>query len=430
MKVAIAGVLISCFMLTCGQALAQKTTISFAAWFITEPCGRRMQECGKKYEARHPDVRIKFLGETYKAYWDKIQLQFASGTAADITCIDTSLIPMYNAMREGGAFANLDNYIKGTKYENLKLVNFCKSKITSGYYVGIPVFWLPFPQIIYRKDWFEEAGLHASDVDNWEDWISVAEKLTQDIDGDGVIDRFGMGLTDALEQVMRWNLVPLMYTVGGGFFKNGEPPYTAERLAFNSEPNQYAMRMLNELHEFCPPGSQDHHELYHIFVSGRIGMFYQAPSSAAKARQELPKGTVDVFPIPGTVWKGKYYGPVIPVTGGVMVMHRFSEHKEQAWEFMKALVGPEYQKEMAKTNPSPNSEVTESPWFREQSPLLYKCIRFAEMSKWVLPNPPIEIWREMDKAIWRGMQAIYQGKKSVKEALDDTQEELVKIMQR
>ena len=51
--------------------------------------------------------------------------------------------------------------------------------------------WITFPHIlVYRADWFKEKGLEPPTT--WEQWYETARALTEDTDGDGKIDRYGV----------------------------------------------------------------------------------------------------------------------------------------------------------------------------------------------------------------------------------------------
>lgn len=51
--------------------------------------------------------------------------------------------------------------------------------------------WITFPHIlVYRKDWFDEKNLKAPAT--WAEWYDAAKALTEDTDGDGQIDRYGV----------------------------------------------------------------------------------------------------------------------------------------------------------------------------------------------------------------------------------------------
>ncbi len=66
---------------------------------------------------------------------------------------------------------------------------FLKRARYDGKCYGVP--WITFPHVlVYRKDWFDEKGLSAPQT--WDEWYQVAKELTEDTDGDGKIDRWGM----------------------------------------------------------------------------------------------------------------------------------------------------------------------------------------------------------------------------------------------
>ena len=83
------------------------------------------------------------------------------------------------------------------------------------------VYFLPSQNpvcgLYYRKDLFDEAGIFMP-IKTWDDFVQVGKKLTKDLNGDGKIDQWALGVA---KDHGGW-FQQLLYQRGGGFFdKNG-----------------------------------------------------------------------------------------------------------------------------------------------------------------------------------------------------------------
>ncbi|MFH1614333.1 MAG: ABC transporter substrate-binding protein [Planctomycetota bacterium] len=80
------------------------------------------------------------------------------------------------------------------------------------------IFGLPHDvhpvMIAYRQDIFEQEGIEPDSIETWDDFVQVGRKLTKDLDGDGVIDRYMIDfIIDNCTMLSQ-----LMVQRGGGLF--------------------------------------------------------------------------------------------------------------------------------------------------------------------------------------------------------------------
>jgi ABC-type glycerol-3-phosphate transport system substrate-binding protein len=190
---------------------------------------------------------------------------------------------------------------------------------------------------IYREDLIAEAGLPGPPK-TWEERIAYGQKLTVDKDGDGVIDVYG-DVYQGSQKVMSGKeivqtFVNALWTAGGEYLdENGLP-------AFNSEIGVKALQYIVDLrfkYKTIPPGVSDYTfaEVRDMLASGKAAMgenwigywkwMDTDPSS-------LVKGKVMIAPIPYLTKPSGY------THGGGLGIPKASQHKKEAWEFIKFMM--------------------------------------------------------------------------------------------
>ena len=112
----------------------------------------------------------------------------ASGTLPDVILADYGGSQDLS-MGMMGVAAPLNDLLE--KYGNEFWISdiFLDHSTLDGNLYAIP--WITFPHVlVYRADWFEEKGLEPPKT--WAEWYETAKALTEDLDGDGQIDRWGV----------------------------------------------------------------------------------------------------------------------------------------------------------------------------------------------------------------------------------------------
>lgn len=219
----------------CGQS---SNKFVFATW----AAGEELKEFNEIVDRVNKNADGEYTIETLSIpsdYYIKISTMIASKKTPDFFWMTQELISKYSKL---GAIADLTDLMENS--EHLKPEGFYEGVIASATYedkhYGIP--WIANPLMVYyNKDLFDEAGVqYPSPTDNWtwEDFISVAKKLTtekKDINGNKY-RQYGT-------VVDGWPNIETFFWAGGGdiIAENGED------ILLDSEESLKGLDILNEI---------------------------------------------------------------------------------------------------------------------------------------------------------------------------------------
>jgi arabinosaccharide transport system substrate-binding protein len=197
-----------------------------------------------------------------------------------------------------------------------------------GHVYGLPHDVHPI-MLAYRRDIVESLGIDVAQLDTWERFAEVGRRITKDLDGDGVIDRYMIDLPLGGPQ----GVITLMLQRGGQLFdEQGNPAFanvlTAQVLKFYAEQTVGPRRIAYD----CGWGQP----FFKAMTDGLV-LFYVTPDWRSYLYQtDTPRlaGKLALMPLPA--WeKGGRRTSVWGGTGLVITKH--SKHPDLAWELARHL---------------------------------------------------------------------------------------------
>lgn len=283
------------------------------------------RETVKSYEKLNPDVKV----EVQAGNMENLLVMVASGIYPDVIHMDGGslaeyaelnlLMPLDKLIASDPTFA-LDAYFPAL----------IESVTWKGEIYALPRAWGAVA-LVYNKDLFDMAGvLHPTEEWTWDDLLEAGQKLTYDTNGDSYPDTFGF-----MDSWGNGNRFPIWIWQAGGDIWNDD--FTQVKLA--EEEALLGLNFYYDLyftHQIAPktvagqpynePGittaSQDD-----LFRMGKVAMVhatrYFTPDEVAWDIAPLAQGPA-----------GRH-SMLIPSVAGIMP---FSEHPQEAWDFLKFFV--------------------------------------------------------------------------------------------
>lgn len=238
----------------------------------------------------------------------KLMVVHSSGEGPDMACIRMESIP---ALVEKGILQPLDGRVPAGLWETLlpALVQGAQwrgRRYAVPYDIGVRV-------ILYREDLFHAAGIPPpSPAWTWDDLTAAAKRLTEDLDGDGTIDRWGFGVPAARsgKSILQW--LPWLWGLGGDLREaDGEirlsTPAAAEAMQW--------YRDLAHRHRVTPPTfyAMDQDTIFQGMASGLFAMTEGGSWEKAMLAQHSPfHDRIRIAPLP----RSRPDGPAVTLVDG------------------------------------------------------------------------------------------------------------------
>ncbi|HEX5993301.1 MAG TPA: sugar ABC transporter substrate-binding protein, partial [Thermomicrobiales bacterium] len=276
-----------------GTGAQEPVSLRFAFW--GDPAEQAAYEqVVAGFEATHPgiDVAIDYTpGQT--DYYRKIATDFAGNDPPDVFLINYRQFGQYAAR---GSLEPVSSYLDAS------------STIASSDYAPIAMDAFKYggnqacmPQnvsslvVYYNVDLFTANGVPLPAAGwSWDEFVEAAEALTQDTDGDGTIDQYGV----AVEPIM-YRMAPFVWSAGGEVVDDLDAPTT---LALDTPAAIEGIEKFFSLgasgHNVVPPEEEvAAEEDADRFMRGGAAMFLQSRREVPTLRQ-IEGFTWDVAPLP------------------------------------------------------------------------------------------------------------------------------------
>ncbi len=316
----------------CGNQKPGVTTIRFSSW------GNDVEEANLRaliaeFEKQHPNIKVEIEITPWARMLDKLMISSAGGRPPDVTRISSEWFPPIAAK---GLLEPLDKYVERDKYD---LDDFYPEAINGwgkwkGQLLEIPTD-IDIYAMYYNKDMFDKNKIpYPDETWDWDKYLEVAKKLTQDTDKDGEIDQWGTTLD------MWWQ--DYVYANGGTIVSDDGNTCTLDQPAAY-EGIQFMADLINKHHVAPTAEEAANLGMSKLFTTGKIGMNISGSWAAELIyKKEITTFKYDVAPIP----KGPKRRVSI-ICGAAFAVLKRSQHKEEAWELVKFMTGKEYQRSAA-----------------------------------------------------------------------------------
>ena len=390
----------------------QPVTITFASWVGKE---RGMKALYKKFQAEHPNIKVKFVDIPAEEAGRKLTTQIAGGNPPDSAYLDAGTIADFASR---GALVKLDDYIKrsGTKPDD-----FVDAFRGSAEYDG-SLYALPFDGestgLFYRKDLFEEAGI-AAPPKTWDEFLADAEKLT-----DPAKKRYGLAMF-APESAYYW--YPWLWQAGGNLLSDDE-----KTVEFNSPEGKKAADFYVNLTKYAPKDylNSNSYDGRVAFANGSVGMYVAGAWLAGVLKDEFPKieGKWATAPLP----EGDA-GCKTTIAGDNLALLAQGENQDAAWIWINFLAAPENMKVWSVDDPTSTimptrTSLLESPELAEKKPILKGFVELMDCGVTSLINNPK--WPKVEQILNEQLGKAFYGDQTGAEAVDAAADEAGPLLAR
>lgn len=291
----------------------------------------------RRFEAAHPDIRVKLMWVPATQYQTKFKTLAAAGQAPDLVeCGDVWIAYMLPFMQDVSGFVERDA-------AEIQIDDFYPEVLRACQHEGRYYFLasgMNVSLLYYNRTLFDRAGLaYPTDTWTWADYLAAGQAIMKLPDA-------GKGGVWGADLMTGWWGEWLIFVrqAGGRLFNDDLTECLLDRPEAVAGLHMYIDRVTT--YRFAPPaGFGPNNE----FASGKLAMWYGGHSERWKTYNAMPGLDWDIQVLP--------IGPAGRAGGEIAVraygITRTSKHPEAAWELMKFMVTPGNLREQMKLGQLP-----------------------------------------------------------------------------
>lgn len=302
--------------------------IEITYWYAWgDKIGENNENLVKQFNEMQDEIHVtaEFQG-SYDELHSKTQAAFAAGNAPEVTQNEIASIETF---AKSGMTQDLTKFVEEDA-EEINMDDF-NPGLMGNSYVDDKLYGLPYlrstPIVYINKTMFEEKGINPESIQNWEDFKTAAQDLTED-------EHVGISMP-----VNIWFYEAFVAQAGGEMVnENGE-------IVFNGEGGVEALNLWKEMVEdgaMRVPGGEPQQAAdmaRQDFATGRAGMYFSSTADLTLMMQLADENGYELE----TIMFPENEKRSVPTGGANLVMTSgLDEEKQQAaWEFIKFMTAPE-----------------------------------------------------------------------------------------
>ncbi len=312
--------------------------LRYMAWGNPEQLALEQRLCDE-FNAKHPNIEVKFLRVPGSEYSLKMMLMLASHSAPDVMRVDHYNFP---SLVEKGYFHDLTDLAKADA--SFHRSDFFPQAIQEGLYkgrlYGLNVLFggviIYYNKAMFRQAHLEDpAQLARQGKWTWDQFRKDAIQMSAQ-NSDGHPKQFGFGppVSSATFPV----LACALWGNGGDML---DPSLT--HAVFDSPKAAAAFQMLADFRwkDHCSPTQAQGENSLFTFESGKLGMVFDFMGMTPRYRKVIHKFDWDVCPVPS----GPYGHPTL-CKGNQLVMYSETKHPQEAWEFQRFVTSKDTEEDL------------------------------------------------------------------------------------
>lgn len=388
--------------LIASQTSVKESTITLTFWHIyNETSPENEMLVGTlipMFEAKHPNIKIQPLSVPYEDFRRKLITAISGGVAPDLIRSDIIWVP---ELADMGALEALDESMTDfTDYQSAVFPGPLSTNLWNGHYYGLPLdtntkVWL------YNKEMYDAAGIQAppKEISEILDSCKAIKKTNPD------------AYFFATDGTFAWTVLPWIWSMGGDIL---DPKMTTASGYLNGPKTVAAYELWLKMYEdgcMSPLVLGSGVDVWTGFAQNMYASLDNGPWTFPIIQSQFPEKQINFSLFPS----GE--GGSIDVVGGEDInLLTQSKHKEEAIEFIRFLLSPEYQLKMAEVGQIPVLlDVANSDIMKNHA---YYPI-FMEQLKTARSRPAHPKWTQMDQIITDAGQLILRKEMTPQQALDE-----------
>ena len=374
------------------------------------------------FEEENPGIKVEF--EWIK--WDELDLKALRDYRAGISHDVIYSSPQYYGLHQvAGDLLDISNFV--SQWSDDFLADISWSPVWgSAFPWGVPL-GIHTRSVVYRRDMYEEAGLDPDKTpDNLDELVEYSKKLTQDTDGDGVTDIYGLGMYFGPSRAtIELYFAPYLWHFDGELWD----PET-KKATFASEAGISAAQFLFDListHKVTPEWSISgiyDDVIMMSFLNEKLaqaegwGSYWIGPLEEKGWVEGVfpptPEGKAtiaDVYPTP-TKYRAQF------TNSWNVSIHALSEHPAESWKFIETMIRPELLIDYPDAGLPALLSLWERPEFK--TPFYQKWLEAARSGR---PMPLTAHYGDLADTVAACLQEIFATKAPIAETLKKFEDE-------
>ena len=365
------------------------------------------QQVADLVHEKYPNITVTIENTNWTSYWTKLPVELASGNAPDLIYMHFSRASDYT-----NSMLPISDYIE--KDEDVNIDDFY-SGILDSFIFDDQVYALPYdfgPYIMYyNKDLFDKYGVEYPDENTtWEEFKDKCKQLTQD-------GNYGTVFASSLDYYD-----PQVLSLGGEIInEKGEFDITGDKTTAALQ----SLADLINVDKVAPKIADTANTVWNWeqFEGGNIGMLIDGPWTVTNVVNYCDFN-VGYSIIP------KAEKQVTTINGSALAVTSESKHPKEAYQALEVLTSPEAQKLLAENGRAlPSRDSVRESYYESTSELEGLEDAIKKSIEIGMPYYVTKKYSEVSTVFNSGMDTVWAGEVSAKDAAKDIQAQVDMILQ-